>query len=101
MHILRWVTPLIERGDIQSIVDPRLNGQFNIGSAWKAVEIAMSCVPMTAVQRPDMNRVLSELKECLTVEIGSGRSQRMGNSKRRSESFEMTSIELGIAPNAR
>ncbi|KAK3410887.1 hypothetical protein EUGRSUZ_J02920 [Eucalyptus grandis] len=55
MHILRWVTPLIERGDIQSIVDPRLNGQFNIGSAWKAVEIAMSCVPTTAVQRPDMN----------------------------------------------
>ncbi|KAF8031042.1 hypothetical protein BT93_D0276 [Corymbia citriodora subsp. variegata] len=101
MHILRWVTPLIERADIQSIVDPRLNGQFNIGSAWKGVEIAMSCVPTTAVQRPDMNRVLSELKECLTAEIDSGRTHRMGNSKRRSESFEMTSIELDIAPNAR
>ncbi|KAL3720937.1 hypothetical protein ACJRO7_005706 [Eucalyptus globulus] len=91
MHILHWVTPLIERGDIQSIVDPRLNGQFSINSAWKAVEIAMSCVPIMAVQRPDMNHVLSELKECLTAEIGSGRI----------ESFEMTSIDVDIAPSAR
>ncbi|KAI6671841.1 hypothetical protein NL676_006726 [Syzygium grande] len=96
-HILHWVTPLIERGDIQSIVDPRLNGQFNIGSAWNAVEIALLCVPTTAVQRPDINRVLWELKECLTAEIRSGRSQRMGNSKR-SESFEMTSLDVDIAP---
>ncbi|KAL3720921.1 hypothetical protein ACJRO7_005690 [Eucalyptus globulus] len=91
MHILHWVTPLIERGDIQSIVDPRLNGQFSINSAWKAVEIAMSCVPIMAVQRPDMNHVLSELKESLTAEIGSGRI----------ESFEITSIDVGITPSAR
>ncbi|KAI6671855.1 hypothetical protein NL676_006740 [Syzygium grande] len=100
MHILHWVTPLIKRGDIQSIVDPRLNGQFSINSAWKAVEIAMSCVPMMAVQRPDMNLVLSELKESLMAEIGSGRSQRIGNSKSR-ESFEMTLIDDDIAPSAR
>ncbi|XP_048139366.1 receptor-like protein kinase At3g21340 [Rhodamnia argentea] len=101
MHILHWVTPLIERGDIQSIVDPRLNSQFSIGSAWKAVEIAMSCVPMMAVQRPDINRVLSDLKECSAAEIGSGPSQRIGDSRRRSESFEMTSMDHDIAPDAR
>ncbi|XP_039163735.1 receptor-like protein kinase At3g21340 [Eucalyptus grandis] len=99
MHILQWVTPLIERGDIQSIVDPRLNDQFNIGSAQKAVEIAMSCVPTKVVQRADINRVLSELKECLTVEISSGRSQRMGNSK--SSEFDTTAIELDSPPSAR
>ncbi|KAK3410889.1 hypothetical protein EUGRSUZ_J02923, partial [Eucalyptus grandis] len=79
MHILHWVTPFVERGDIQSIVDPRLNDQFNISSVQKAVEIAMACVPTNAVERADMNRVLSELKESLTLEISSGRSQRMGN----------------------
>ncbi|XP_039162950.1 probable LRR receptor-like serine/threonine-protein kinase At1g51820 [Eucalyptus grandis] len=99
MHILQWVTPLIERGDIQSIVDPRLNDQFNIGSARKAVEIAMSCVPTKVVQRADINRVLSELKESLTVEISSGRSQRMGNSK--SSEFDTTAIELDSPPSAR
>ncbi|KAL3720913.1 hypothetical protein ACJRO7_005682 [Eucalyptus globulus] len=100
MHILQWVTPLIERGDIQSIADPRLNGQFNIGSVWKVVEIAMACVPTNAVERADMNHVLSELKECLTVEISSGRSQRMGNSERRSE-FDTTTMELDSPPYAR
>ncbi|KAF8031036.1 hypothetical protein BT93_D0271 [Corymbia citriodora subsp. variegata] len=98
-HILHWVTPLVERGDIQSIVDPRLNDQFNIGSARKAVDIAMSCVPTKVVQRANVNRVLSELKECLTVEISSGRSQRMGNSKR--TEFGMTITELDSVPCAR
>ena len=28
-HILDWVNPLIERGDVQNIVDPRLEGEFN------------------------------------------------------------------------
>ncbi|KAF8011611.1 hypothetical protein BT93_J2023 [Corymbia citriodora subsp. variegata] len=99
MHLLHWVTPLVERGDIQSIVDPRLNDQFNIGSARKAVDIAMSCVPTKVVQRADVNRVLSELKECLTVEISSGRSQRMGNSER--SEFEITTTELDSLPYAR
>ncbi|KAL3719706.1 hypothetical protein ACJRO7_004652 [Eucalyptus globulus] len=101
MHILQWVTPLIERGDIQSVVDPRLNGQFSINSAWKAVEIAMSCVPTIAVQRPDIDRVLSELKECLTAEISSGRRQGMGNNKRQSESFNITLIDVDSTPSAR
>ncbi|KAL3720908.1 hypothetical protein ACJRO7_005677 [Eucalyptus globulus] len=100
MHILHWVTPFIERGDIQSIVDPRLNDQFNISSVQKAMEIAMACVPMNADERADMNCVLSELKECLTVEIISGRSQRMGNSERRSE-FDTTTMELDSHPYAR
>ena len=56
-HILDWVNPLIERGDVQNIVDPRLEGEFNTNSAWKAIEIAMSCIPSYAIQRPDMSRV--------------------------------------------
>ncbi|KAK7823944.1 putative lrr receptor-like serine/threonine-protein kinase [Quercus suber] len=32
-HILDWVNPLIERGDVQNIVDPRLEGEFNTSSA--------------------------------------------------------------------
>ena len=32
-HILDWVNPLIERGDVQNIIDPRLEGEFNSTSA--------------------------------------------------------------------
>ncbi|KAJ6859251.1 hypothetical protein NC652_041516 [Populus alba x Populus x berolinensis] len=70
-HILQWVSPLVERGDIQSIIDPRLQGEFNTNCAWKALEIALSCVPPTSRQRPDMSAILGELKECLAMEMTS------------------------------
>ena len=40
-HILDWVNPLIERGDVQNIIDPRLEREFNTSSTWKAIEIAI------------------------------------------------------------
>ncbi|KAF7847895.1 hypothetical protein BT93_L2475 [Corymbia citriodora subsp. variegata] len=80
MHILEWLIPIVERGDLQSVMDPRLQGEFDINSAWKAMEIAMSCTRPTAIQRPDINHILAELKES-SVSKSSG-------------SFEMTSLEL-------
>nr|POF10769.1 putative leucine-rich repeat receptor-like serine/threonine-protein kinase [Quercus suber] len=105
-HILDWVNPLIERGDVQNIVDPRLEGEFNTNSAWKAIEIAMSCIPSLAIQRPDMNHVLAELKECLALEMARGRTQRMeteGNKTTPRIPSKMTHLEYesDIAPHAR
>ncbi|KAG6737926.1 hypothetical protein POTOM_059458 [Populus tomentosa] len=93
-HILQWVSPLVERGDIQSIIDPRLQGEVNTNCAWKALEIALSCVPPTSIQRPDMSDILGELKECLAMEMSSEISMR--------GSVEM-SLVLGtdMAPNLR
>ncbi|RHN39788.1 putative transferase, protein kinase RLK-Pelle-LRR-I-1 family [Medicago truncatula] len=68
IHILQWVIPIVEGGDIQNVVDPKLEGEFNINSAWKAVEIAMSCTSSNEVERPDMSQILGELKECLSFE---------------------------------
>ena len=48
-HILDWVNPLIEWGDVQNIVDPRLEREFNNSFAWKAIEIAISCIPSYAI----------------------------------------------------
>ena len=88
-HILDWVYPVIESGDIGSIVDSRLHGEFYTNSAWKAVEIAMSCIPSAAIQRPDMSQVLVELKECLVLEMAHGSSQTMAT-----EVNEMSTMEL-------
>ncbi|KAK3410707.1 hypothetical protein EUGRSUZ_J02705 [Eucalyptus grandis] len=57
VHILEWLIPIVESGDIHSIMDPRLQGEFDINSAWKLVEIAMSCTRPTAIQRPDINHI--------------------------------------------
>ncbi|TXG68789.1 hypothetical protein EZV62_003724 [Acer yangbiense] len=74
------VTPVIERGDIQNVVDPRLQGKFNTNAAWKIVDTAMSCVCPTAVDRPDINNVLIELKECLAIEVASRRNSKTESS---------------------
>ncbi|XP_028763328.1 receptor-like protein kinase At5g59670 [Neltuma alba] len=68
--IIDWIRPKIECRDIQGIVDLRLAGEFNVSSAWKAVETAMSCIAPLSTQRPDISSVLRELKECLAMEIG-------------------------------
>ncbi|PKI70989.1 hypothetical protein CRG98_008570 [Punica granatum] len=102
IHIVKWVTPLIEGGNIQKMVDPMIHGQFNSNSIWKAIEIAMQCVQPNPVQRPDINHVLLDLKECLAVQVGRGRGQGMGDHSMKS-TFGMTaSLEaLELAPDAR
>ncbi|XP_041001997.1 putative leucine-rich repeat receptor-like serine/threonine-protein kinase At2g19230 [Juglans microcarpa x Juglans regia] len=103
-HILDWVYPLIERADIQNIVDPRLEGEFNTTSAWKVVEIAMSCALPVAIQRPDMSQVLAELNECLAQVFTRGRNQRMTTECRTSSMPHNTfhlELESEIAPIAR
>ncbi|XP_075664903.1 putative leucine-rich repeat receptor-like serine/threonine-protein kinase At2g19230 [Castanea sativa] len=105
-HILDWVNPLIERGDVQNIIDPRLEGEFNSTSAWKAIEIAMSCIPSYAIQRPDMSYVLAELKECLALGMAHERTQRMaieGNLTTSNTPFKKTRLEheSDIVPHSR
>ncbi|RWR78173.1 putative LRR receptor-like serine/threonine-protein kinase [Cinnamomum micranthum f. kanehirae] len=43
IHIPQWVSPLRARGEITSVVDPRLKEEYDVNSAWKAVEITMAC----------------------------------------------------------
>ncbi|KAI9109424.1 hypothetical protein K1719_019478 [Acacia pycnantha] len=76
IQLLDWVNPKLNNGDIEAIVDPRLEGQYKRSSAWKLVEIAMSCTQPTAIQRPDISEVLTELKDCLASEITHERSER-------------------------
>ncbi|CAI0451217.1 unnamed protein product [Linum tenue] len=68
-YIVHWINPIIEAGDIRSIVDPRLQGEFSTNSAWRAVEVAMLCIASTAARRPDMSNVLAELKECAALDM--------------------------------
>ncbi|KAJ7963095.1 putative Protein kinase [Quillaja saponaria] len=89
-HILNWVIPKIENGDVQNVVDPRLQGEFNINTAWKIVEIAMSCTPRSAIQRPDISLVLSELKECLALEMVHDQNDGMDSLKIESQISEVS-----------
>ncbi|XP_059638959.1 probable LRR receptor-like serine/threonine-protein kinase At1g05700 [Cornus florida] len=68
-HIVQWVGSKLENGDIRSIADPILHGDYDVNSVWKAVELAMACVSGNSTRRPTMNHVAMELKECLAMEM--------------------------------
>ncbi|RVW51925.1 putative LRR receptor-like serine/threonine-protein kinase [Vitis vinifera] len=86
------------------IVGPRLQGDFNTISAWKALEITLACVASTGMQRPDMSHVLADLKECLGIEVASRRIQSVDSLSFGSGNFlEDSPLILGTqsAPHAR
>ncbi|XP_024005534.1 probable LRR receptor-like serine/threonine-protein kinase At4g29180 isoform X1 [Eutrema salsugineum] len=70
MNVVHFVEPFIDFGDIDGVVDARLRGDFSSNSAWKFVEVAMSCVRDRGTNRPTMNQIVSDLKQCLAAELG-------------------------------
>ncbi|KAK7314369.1 hypothetical protein VNO77_32889 [Canavalia gladiata] len=68
MHILEWIKPELERGELSRILDSRLQGKVDTSSGWKAIGIAMACTASTSIQRPTMSVVLTELKQCFKME---------------------------------
>ncbi|KAF4381686.1 putative leucine-rich repeat receptor-like protein kinase At2g19210 [Cannabis sativa] len=69
IHLSQWVQFMVGNGEIKSIVDPRLQGHFQVNSAWKYVEIATACLNKNSIDRPTMTQVVMELNECLALEI--------------------------------
>ncbi|XP_059458017.1 LRR receptor-like serine/threonine-protein kinase IOS1 [Corylus avellana] len=90
-HVSQWVSSMLAQGDIKNIVDPRLRGNFNINSAWKACEIAMACVSPTSTKRPTMSQAVAELKECLETELARTKKGLEGDS---TNSIEMLNMNL-------
>ncbi|CDY51448.1 BnaA05g36650D [Brassica napus] len=77
-YIAEWVGVMLTEGDIQNIVDPKLHGDYDSGSVWRAVELAMSCLNPSSARRPTMSEVVTELNECLAYENSrEGTSQNM------------------------
>ncbi|CAH8280256.1 unnamed protein product [Arabidopsis lyrata] len=94
--ITQWVGFQINRGDILEIMDPNLRKDYDINSAWRALELAMSCANPSSSKRPSMSQVIHELKECIVCE-------NTGISQNRSlESQEMNvSLDASVVPMAR
>ncbi|CAL9244278.1 unnamed protein product [Arabidopsis halleri] len=95
-HIRQWVGFQMNRGDILEIMDPNLRNDYDLNSAWRALELAMSCANPSSSKRPSMSQVIHELKECIVCE-------NQWISKNRSlESQEMNvSLDTTVVPMAR
>ncbi|KAL0844162.1 hypothetical protein Bca101_017408 [Brassica carinata] len=98
-HIAEWVGLMLTKGDIKSIMDPRINGDYDSGSVWKAVELAMSCLNPSSMRRPTMSQVVIGLNECLASENSRGGASRDMDSK---SSIDVSlTFDTDVSPTAR
>ena len=68
IHIVKWVSLKVHTSDIKNIVDPSLQGNFDINVAWKIVEVSMSCTSENAEERITMSNVVVQLKQGLAMD---------------------------------
>eukprot|EP00268_Persea_americana_P049022 TRINITY_DN5218_c1_g1_i6.p1 TRINITY_DN5218_c1_g1~~TRINITY_DN5218_c1_g1_i6.p1 ORF type:complete len:143 (-),score=21.22 TRINITY_DN5218_c1_g1_i6:374-802(-) len=73
--LVDWACPIIAGGDIQSVVDPRLEGDYNINSLWKVAELVLACTSPRSIERPTMTEVVVELKDCLGTETAAEKAR--------------------------
>ncbi|KAF4362108.1 hypothetical protein F8388_023960 [Cannabis sativa] len=102
-HIIEWVSSMIAKGDIKSIIDPRLKqGTVDINTVWKLIEISMACVSKTSNNRPTMSRVVTDLKECLTTNITRNNSSNVQTTPEYlTDSHEKYMASVEFSPTAR
>ncbi|ERM97526.1 hypothetical protein AMTR_s00328p00014720, partial [Amborella trichopoda] len=63
LNLLNWAKPYLEAGDIHSLADPRLQGQYDVQQLEIVVLTASLCIRPSAIWRPSMSEVLQLLLE--------------------------------------
>ncbi|KAK3136805.1 hypothetical protein QOZ80_5BG0442710 [Eleusine coracana subsp. coracana] len=69
IHIPRWVREKLSVGEIESIADRRMGGEYDVNSVWKVAELALQCIERPSHERPTMTEVVLEVKESLAPEL--------------------------------
>jgi serine/threonine protein kinase len=70
INIIRWTRQRLAQGNIEAVVDGRMQGDYDVNSVWKAAEIALKCSAQSSMQRPTMTDVVAQLHECIELENG-------------------------------
>lgn len=68
IHTAHWVCEKLLEGDIATIADPRMDGEYDVNSIWKVAELALKCLKQPSRERPMMTDIVAELKESLELE---------------------------------
>ncbi|CAL5092943.1 unnamed protein product [Urochloa decumbens] len=69
IHIALWVRQKLSEGDIASIADPRMRGEYDVNSVWKVADLALKCKELPSRERPAMADIVAELKESLELQV--------------------------------
>ena len=66
--LTQWVSSMFGNGEIGRIMDPKLEGDFDVNSVMEALNIAFACLSCNSNDRPTMGEVVTKLKLCLQME---------------------------------
>ncbi|CAM6085412.1 unnamed protein product [Calypogeia fissa] len=67
--LVQWVGIAANDGRLLDIVDPTLNGEFNVDSMMRVISLAISCIDLVTAERPDMRQVVRSLTEAMELEL--------------------------------
>ncbi|XP_042466302.1 probable LRR receptor-like serine/threonine-protein kinase At1g05700 [Zingiber officinale] len=95
--LVQWVLQRFSRGNIEDVVDPKLEREYDINCVWKCADIALKCTTQRSQQRPTMTEVLIQLKESLELENS---HYNTGNTVTRNEHLysEVSDVSLNSVP---
>lgn len=103
-NIVHWVRQRLAKGNIESIVDARMRGDYDVNSVWKFADLALKCTMQYGSQRPAMPEVVLKLKECKELEVTASASnyccgQSSSTGTARSRSYYTALISNGTTRN--
>ncbi|KAG9130670.1 hypothetical protein Leryth_018072 [Lithospermum erythrorhizon] len=79
--IVHWARSLVRKGDVISIVDPRIIASVKMESIWRIAEVAIQCVEQHGHSRPRMQDIILALQEAIKIEKGTDKIASAGSSR--------------------
>ncbi|KAI3474420.1 hypothetical protein Pfo_029281 [Paulownia fortunei] len=86
-NLVEWAKPyLTNKRRIFRVLDTRLEGQYSVGQAVKAANLALQCLCMDARSRPNMDEVITDLEQLQDSKDTSKKDQKDYRLKRNTQS---------------
>ncbi|WOK91460.1 hypothetical protein Cni_G00151 [Canna indica] len=63
-HIVGWVRQKLAKGNIEDVVDSKMQTMYDVNSFWKVVDIAFKCTAHSSNNRPTMTDVMNQQLTC-------------------------------------
>ncbi|KAL6865181.1 hypothetical protein ACP4OV_016332 [Aristida adscensionis] len=74
--LVEWARPKLSRaldtGDLEGLIDPRLNNNFNEVEMFRMIEAAAACIRHSSSRRPRMSQVVRVLNSLAEIDLTNG-----------------------------
>ncbi|XP_057801343.1 receptor-like cytoplasmic kinase 176 [Salvia miltiorrhiza] len=85
-NLVEWAKPyLTNKRRVLHVLDARLEGQYSLGQAAKAAQLALQCLAMEARSRPNMDEVVTALEQLQDSKDASKHDQKHHRLKIRAQ----------------